>query len=225
MLEDAQGLEVCILEQEIMNKNFTQNILGFLWLIFIAISLGCTQSVDIDSLTANSVNTITIQPSQTPASITAAATSTPISCVSFPQTANSDIEKIADEWFLSSQPLVTEREGYIFIDSWDRFCDDYKEAVFNQAYWINAPIELALHVTGYPHPEDLFPTSVYAVTMERRSDVMTVIILEADTRDDSVKAIESRINLIKVDRLGQIYWRGFRLRCRQSIDWVTESCS
>ncbi len=209
-----------------MNKHFTQNILRFLLLIVIAPSSGCTQSVNSDSLTVNNINTM--QPSQTPIPVIMIATMTPIPCISAPQTSRSDVEKEAEEWFLSSKQMVADRQQYIASNKWENFCVKYQNAILNKEYWASAPIEIALQIRGFPYEQGPFPTSIYSIS-SKHHEFITIIILEDDLMDDSIKAIETRFDLIQVDRLWQLYWYGIRLQCRrpyeQPHDWVISSCS
>ena len=198
-----------------MNKSLAKNYLRFFLLVIVTYSSGCTQSTVIDSL----------QSFQTPISIN--LTPTPIPCISSPKTPSLEIEKTAEEWFLSFQPMIEERDKYIPFDSWNGFCTRYQNAIMNEEYWASSSIEIALNIIGLPHPEDAFPTSIYAVTT-KFDNIMIVTIQQTNIADDSVEARETRLDLIKVDRLWQLYWGGYRLRCYrpygQPHDWIKQPC-
>jgi len=198
-------------EAETMSKPFTQNLTRFL-LITIAFSSGCTQSIVIDSLTP----------------IPIILTVTPIDCVSSPKTPSLDIEKTAGEWFLAPRSMIVARDEYIPFGGWDGFCSRYQNAIINKEYWVSAPIEIALNIINLPHPEDAFPTSIYAVTT-KFDNIMIVMIQQTQIADDSVEARETRLDLIKIDGLWQLYWGGYRLRCYrpydQPHDWIKQPCS
>lgn len=193
-----------------MNRYITQSLIRLLLLFMTTFSLSCAPSTATASLT--------------PSPIVLAEAFT---CVSSPKSPTLEIEKTAEEWFLGSQPRVVDRDEYIPFDSWNGFCDRYQNAIMNKEDWTNAPIEIALNIIGLPHPEDAFPSSIDAVTT-KFDNIMIVTIQQTNIADDSVEARETRLDLIKVDRLWQLYWGGYRLRCYrphdQPHDWIKQPC-
>jgi len=239
-LEDVEGLKVSTLEQETMNKHFTQNILNLLLLIVIAFSSGCTQSTTTDSPTSTAVNTNTPQSSQTPAPIIATATITPIPCVSSSQTPTSDIEKEADEWFLSSISQIPSRDQYSawkeWGNSWETTCGHYQTAILNDEPWVHNPIDIALRT--FTFSEYFMPDSVIAVAMPERSittfqsqtfetymvhNVVTVVYSILHPTQD----LEVRVDLVHEDEIWRIRWIGSRWKCYESNDpkWNIDPCS
>lgn len=222
-----------------MNKHVKQNILRFLILIVIAFSSGCTQSTIIDSPTPTAVNTNTPQSSQTPAPVIA-TTITPIPCVSSLQTPTSDIEKKADEWFLSSISQIPSRDQYSawkeWENSWETICGHYQTAILNDEPWVHNPIDIALRT--FTFSEYFMPDSVIAIAMPESNiatfqnqtfetymehNVVTVVYSILHPSQD----FEIRVDLVREDEVWKIRWIGSRMKCYENNNpnWSTAPCS
>jgi len=223
-----------------MNKHFTRNALRFLLLVVIALISGCGQSTGIDSLTPISTNTNMPYLPQTsiPTIITTSAV-TQISCVASSQTPTSDIEKDADEWFLSSISQIPSRNQYNawkeWENSWETICSHYQTAIVNNETWIHNPIDTALKT--FTFSEYFIPDNVIAIAMPERNittfqnqtietymehNVVVVVYSILHPNQD----LEIRVDLVHEDEIWKIRWIGSRWKCykNDNANWSTEPC-
>ncbi len=211
-----------------MNKRLTKIIFGFFLSSFAIFSLSCGRSTTIDSLPSENMSLP--QPSQTPvlSSTTTIPTVTEISltCISAPQESITEFQKIAKDWFQSPQMLILDRNQYKANTDWENFCQRYQDAILNEDSWVNYPIEIALNFSGYPNPDDFPPYTVTSIFKRGDSKIVTVVTLFTNLLDDSVRDVETRVDLIKENEIWQIQWSGYRLRCyrNNSEEWVITPC-
>jgi len=222
-----------------MNNHFIQNISRFLLLIVPAFSSSCTQSTIIDSPTLTAVNTNIPQSSQTPAPAIVTATFTPTPCVSSSQTPTSDIEKKADEWFLSLISQIPGRDQYSawkeWENSWETICGHYQTAILNDEPWVHNPIDIALRT--FTFSEYFMPDNVIAIAMPESNivafqnqtfetymehNVVTVVYSILHPNRD----LEVRVDLVHEDEIWRIRWIGSRWKCYESNapQWSTAPC-
>ena len=105
------------------------------------------------------------------------------------------------------------------------FLEAYETARAEQADWVRDPVAVALRLTGYPNSDEESPDQVtlYQTGPER----LTVVLLLESARDDSVRDIEDRIDLIREGDVWRVEWAGARWRCqpgRGQQDWGIELC-
>lgn len=214
-----------------MNKHNSLSILNILFLLAIVLSSGCGQSTHIDSSTSTVVSSNTLQSSQTP---------TPISCVSLSQTPTSDIEKKADDWFLSSISQISGRDQYSnskdWANSWETICSHYQTAISNNESWVHNPIDVALKT--FTFSEFFIPDNVIALTMpERKTTTFQNQASETYVEHNAIVVVysilhpdqdlEIRVDLIREDEIWKIRWIGSRWKCYKNtnVNWSTEPCS
>ena len=222
-----------------MNKHNTQSILKYFLLVVIALSSGCTQSTVIDSPTPAIASENPSLSAQTLIPVFATSTITPIPCFSLSQTSTSDVEKKADEWFLSSILQIPSRDQYSawkeWENSWETICGHYQTAILNNEPWIHNPIDVALR--AFTFSEYFMPDNVIAIAMTERSittfqnqtsetymehNVVTVVysILHPNN------GFEIRVDLVHEDEIWKIRWIGSRYKCGKSNNdnWSTNPC-
>lgn len=197
-----------------MNKNNSLSILNIIFLIAITLSSSCGQSTHIDSSTSTIVSSNNLQPSQTPS---------PVSCVSFSETPTSDIEKKADEWFLSPISLISGRDQYSnskdWANSWETICSHYQIAISNNESWVHNPIDVALKTFTFSeffipdnviasampeHKTTIFQNQTSETYMEHNAVVVVYSILHPD------QDLEIRVDLVREDDIWKIRWIGSR---------------
>ncbi len=106
--------------------------------------------------------------------------------------------------------------------------DDEHDAaeIARQKDRINTPYQIGLHFAGYPNIDDVLPdkVTIFYVTGERQ----IIIVQHTGLHDDSVSAIETRVDMILKGDSWEIEWAGGRWRCqpgRGSSTWTTSLCS
>lgn len=207
-----------------MKKHIKQNILKFLLPIVIVSSSGCGQ------LTVTDPSISTLQPTKTLAVINTPTiqllTATPIPCNPMPSSFTTDIEKVAEEWFVSPDSLMLNRNEYKPSDKMSKFCEIYVQAAINNEPWVQDPIELAMLITGYPNIDGVAPSSVAAYYGYKNPNIVSVTIVSKNLMDDSIRDVDNRIDLVNIDNVWKIQWAGFRLRCRRNNNdnWITTPC-
>lgn len=209
-----------------MNKHNTQSILKFFLLTVAVLSTGCGQST-LAASTETIENAVTPQPPSSPT-----LTVTPLPCYSWTQTSTTDIEKIAEEWFLSDNPQVPERNQYKIVDSeetWATICGNYQYLILKNEPLVHNPIEISLRmITQSAGPDYFYIDNIVVVavnsdellaktkptTYPRNRNIMTVIV----TRPSIDALFESRIDYVFENSVWQIRWWGTRWKCINSED-------
>jgi hypothetical protein len=211
-----------------MKKHNAQNALRFLFLICIAFSSGCAQS------TVTNTPMSTLQPTQTLTVINTPIstptlpipTATLIPCNPSSQSLETDIEKAAQEWFISVDSPMLGRNEYKAYSEWSKFCEIYNQNVLNNKPSIKDPIALAMLIAGYPNIDGVAPSSVTVFYGYSNPDIVSVTIISKNLMDDGIRDSDNRIDLVNVNGIWQIQWIGFRLHCRRNHNenWVTSPC-
>ena len=142
-----------------------------------------------------------------------------------PQTRSDTVADVCS----SCQPLskASYRPDDIENDLWNSWwLDEYDAARSSSASWVQDPIDLALRFAGYPNPDEVAPDRVNV--FYENSSTVTVVICKDGLMDDSVRAKEHRIDLVRNGGLWEIEWSGARFRCvpnRGSQEWTTDLCN
>ena len=104
------------------------------------------------------------------------------------------------------------------------FARDYRDALSAGAEWVQDPIDVGLRVAGFPNPDQLNPDAV--LVFYTKANAATVIVFKDGLMDDSVAALEFRVDLVKDGRVWEIAWLGLRQQCYRTLeqDWTTAKC-
>lgn len=92
---------------------------------------------------------------------------------------------------------------------------DYEGARNNLEDWTKNPTDIALYMAGYPNLDGTKPDKVSI--FDTGSDRITVLVMENSLHDDSVQAIEVRVDLVKKNEVWEIEWAGGRWRCWRTL--------
>ena len=96
--------------------------------------------------------------------------------------------------------------------------------------WIYDPLLTGLRIAGYPNIDYRFPDDVYVFYSNPDRFHTTIIFVDNWLGDDSVRAFETRIDLVEIDGIWWVEWAGARWKCHtnRTIDqyegWVTSLC-
>jgi hypothetical protein len=184
----------------------------------LAVALLCSCNILAKNIT-------TSMPSQTytpPLNNTPTPISTPTSIIwEFPQ----EVEQ--DYW--PSEPLS--RDSYSSVDIEtdpsmliQDFRQTYNEALKKGETWIKDPIAVSLKYSGYPNFEGIYPSKMFVFSTS--SNQVIVILRSENLKDDSVRDLENRVDLIQIGDVWKIEWAGYRQRCYRSNfeGWTTGLC-
>jgi hypothetical protein len=129
---------------------------------------------------------------------------------------------------LTSKPVS--RNHYLSLDFYQdsrfvAFWEDYNTAVAAHSDWVKDPEIVALRVAGYPNTDNIPPDRVTSFSEENGPTIVT--ITDQNLMDDSLIAIEYRVELTQSDNIWQVEWVGSRVRCRRgfSMGWTSQFCS
>jgi hypothetical protein len=207
-----------------MNKHNTQSILKYLLLIVIALSSGCGQSTIIDSsisLTAPVIPTVTV---------------TSLPCYAWTQTSTTELEKIAEKWFLSSIPQIPERNQYRFVDTgeaWAVFCGNYQHLIITNNPIARNPIDISLRlitqsagdnhfqidniIVAAVYSADLLTNNSPSFSSSLSRNIMTVTV----THPYIDILLEERIDYVFENDIWKIKWWGSRWKCinNKELEW------
>ena len=131
---------------------------------------------------------------------------------------------------LSLNSKSVDRSRYLALDFYqDRrfvaFWEAYNTAVETNSDWVKDPEIVALRVAGYPNTDNIPPDQVTSFSEENGTTIVT--ITDQNLMDDSLIAIEYRVELTQSDNIWQVEWVGTRFRCRRgfSMGWTPQFCS
>jgi hypothetical protein len=127
-----------------------------------------------------------------------------------PQSAATDTEREADQWFNNATfgPMPT-RYSYTPYTNLDAPRLIYEGALKQGAPWANYPEQIALYVfRAPPEVEGYAPNAVRVYYGERNANIAVVII--TDVSAIGLGARETRIDFVKVDSRWKIVWAGDR---------------
>lgn len=161
------------------------------------------------------------------------ATVTPIPC--FPQKPTTDLERIAETWFLSSVPQIPERKKYEFVgtgEAWAIICSQYQNLLLtNEKY---DPIEISLQVVTQSAGQDYYQMDSVIVAAINSDHLVTNSDLDRSMKDRNIVTVvvshpsfdvqvESRADYIYENKIWQIRWLGYRWKCINITDpeWRT----
>ena len=101
----------------------------------------------------------------------------------------------------------------------------YHEAVSYLDSWIDDPIRVALQTANYPNADNSVPDQLFLFRTGASS--VTVVIVKDKLLDDSIRAKEIRVDLVKQNGTWQIEWVGGRWQCQRGFEfgWTTALCS
>ncbi len=130
--------------------------------------------------------------------------------------------------FLNSKSVG--RNHYLTLDFYQdsrfvAFWEAYNTAVAKHSDWLKDPEIVALRVAGYPNTDNIPPDRVTSFSEENGTTIVT--ITDQNLMDDSLIAIEYRVELTQSDNIWQVEWVGSRFRCRRgfSLGWTSKFCS
>jgi hypothetical protein len=199
-----------------MNKHNTQSILKFSLLIAIAITSGCGQSTVTDSPTSTSIPVIPT------------VTATPLPCYSWMQAPTTELEKIAERWFLSNVSQIPERSLYELVDaaeSWGTICYHYQHLILTHDPIIQNPIKISLEILTQPPGKDYFGIDKIVLAAANSDELLTNNNLAVPgPRDRNIMTVivnypylkvqfESRIDYIYENDIWRFRWWGHRWKC------------
>ena len=121
-------------------------------------------------------------------------------------TPSADIEKEADQWFISSNSPMPRRDFYTELKSYDPLLI-YQSAVESKETWINYPEQIAWRAfLPPPEIEGFVPTqiSIYFYNTDIQSVLITLISRAG------IGATENRTDFVKVHSVWKIVWAGQR---------------
>lgn len=208
-----------------MNKNFTKNIPRILLLIFTALSSGCAQT-SINKF-PTPINTLSLQTSTSVPVISPTVTVTSLPCISINQTPKTEIEQIAEKWFLSDIPQISQRSQYRLSDMKEgiNVCGVYQYYLMNNKE-VYSPMDISLHIiTQSPVGGNYFSIDNLVVVAKNSKDLLSSIdyaIPPAGSRDVVIIVVahsylnvhfETRTDYIFENDIWKIRWSGSRWKC------------
>jgi hypothetical protein len=112
---------------------------------------------------------------------------------------------------------MTPREHYREIDwreeEWRRDrMNDYLSAARLGMAWVGDSQAVAMHFASYPDEDGGTPTNVFSHAISSSQAIF--LILHYELKDDSVDAIECRIELKRIGAGWNLVWMGERYSCQ-----------
>ena len=218
-----------------MNKSFAKHVLFFFLFLTTICYAGCGQLTTVDFQTPI-IDTVTPSPFQTLTRIIPTITATRLHCA--PQEPTTDLEKIAETWFLSPVSQIPARSEYEFVDAgefWGYICAVYQDLLLKNDQTAYSPIDLSLQVITESASQNIYQVdSVVAVAVNSENllienveglasmkdrDIVTVVVSQPSFDWQS----ETRIDFVFENGMWQIRWVGTRHKCISSTDseWHT----
>jgi hypothetical protein len=105
------------------------------------------------------------------------------------------------------------------------FKTDFETALSNDLAWIRYPEQIALRISGYPLPD--YPSPEEVILFQPGEDVVIAIVTDRRLMDDSLSAIQYRVEMSRSWYHWQVDWFGSRWQCwpnRGHTAWGIERC-
>jgi hypothetical protein len=216
-----------------MNKHNTQFIPKFILLIVTALSSGCTQATITAFPTAtHSVESSLIQ-SPIPAPIISTVDATLLNCFPIPSAPTAEIEKVAENWFLSDISQINGRDLYGFVDnleSWIGICKIYQHATQLGEDWTKSPTEIVLRLITQNSYLELYTPNKLTLVAENDENLVAKnnhLIPPVANQNIAIVVIEyshynfhaeDRFDFVRENGFWQIRWWGNRWQCINSTN-------
>jgi|GEM_PF-3237580 len=197
---------------------------------------GCTQTTSAITPSLPTSNKILQTP--VPKSATPTFTVTPLPCMSLPKEPTTELEKVAEKWFLSSVTQIPERSQYEFNnaqEAWSIVCSGYQRWLLSKNPSAYSPIEISLQLVTQSVQLQYFLLDnviVAAVSSEELTadsgqihppsyfrNIVTVVL----TYPYADVYFETRNDYVFENDIWQIRWWGTRWKCINNKDakWNT----
>jgi hypothetical protein len=123
-----------------------------------------------------------------------------------------------------SDSQLRSRRSYAAYDFHIDPCREYEDACNDSANSVQDAVDVALRVAGYPSEDGIEPDRVKA--FYENASMVTVVIGNDRLMNDSIRAKEVRVDLIRVDGVWKVEWAGARYRCWRCFyqGWITWPC-
>ena len=143
---------------------------------------------------------------------------------------------IREDFIAISSPKRRSKQDYLSSDlatsPWlAAFNKSYESAKQTNEPWLFKPSTVALRLMGYPNIDGCKPTEVSII--EQSADKVTVVISKGPEQgelcgDDSIRASETRVDVVKQNQIWAVEWVGGRYQCHQGRgqqDFAPARCS
>jgi hypothetical protein len=219
-----------------MNKLISRIILVFFLFVAISLSSGCEQLTP-NSLPSSAVTTITPTNFRifSSASPSPPASITPLSCFSGPQAPTTELEIVAETWFLSSVPQIPDRGQYIVIEAdeqWGIICNGYQHVIQTNEEIAYNPIDISLYLitqsisrnyfginnvsVAAVNSDDILASRVTPASSGKSRNISTVVVVALDVGTQ----FESRADYVFEEGIWQLRWLGYRWKCLDDVGSV-----
>jgi len=123
-----------------------------------------------------------------------------------------------------SDSQLRSRRSYAAYDFHIDPCQEHEDVCDDLANSVQDAVDMALRVAGYPNEDGVEPDRVKA--FYENTSMVTVVIGDDRLTDDSIRAREVRVDLIRVDGVWKVEWAGARYRCWRCFyqGWITWPC-
>jgi hypothetical protein len=219
-----------------LKKIFAQNYFVLLLLMAFVFFSGCGQPMTVNDPTSTVSNNAS--PTFTSIPEHPAVTVTSLPCISIPETPTTELEKIAETWFLSSISQIPARTQYEFGDvkeTWRTVCSAYQRQVLSDGQVTYNPTEISLRlITEAAQNQSVLLDHVIMIAVSSEEliagatqthppsyfrNIATVVVMYPYTNVQ----FETRVDYVFENKIWQIRWSGTRWRCINNNDakWNT----
>jgi hypothetical protein len=217
-------------------KIFAQNKFVLLLLMALLIFGGCELPTTVNGPTRTA--STKASPTFTSKPENPAITATSLPCNSVTETPTTELEKVAETWFLSSISEIPARSQYKFNDvreTWRTVCSAYQRLLLSTDRIAYNPTEISLRlITESAQNQSLLLDNVIMIATSSKEllagvnqthpanyfrNIATVVVRYPYTNVQ----FESRVDYVLQNEIWQIRWSGMRWRCINSNDskWNT----